>query len=263
VGPQLIQFYNDAYTPVLGLRHPSGLGQPAAQCWSEAWPTVGPLADAVMIEGVSTWNEQLQIVMTRNGWPEEVYMTFSYSPITDETGGIGGLFCACTEETQRVLSERRLRTLRALAEEAGQAGTVEQACKTAVTVLDRNGHDLPFTLVYLLDSDGSRAKLMAAQGDDSTLSADLALIEIASGKGAWPLHTVSRDGSAVDFELVNVGLNPVPSRIWPERVTRAVALPMTRPGQDRLAGFVIAGISLIVSIRRGPLRCADLAPFCE
>src|SRR5262245_32637371 len=137
-GPALIQLYNDAYTPVLGLRHPSGLGQPAAECWSEAWPTVGPLADAVMNEGASTWSERLQIVMTRNGWPEEVYMTFSYSPITNETGGIGGLFCACTEETQRVLAERRLSCLRALGDEAGQAVTVEQACQIAVDVLARD-----------------------------------------------------------------------------------------------------------------------------
>src|SRR5262245_3337910 len=120
-GRELIHFYNDAYLPVLGKRHPSALGRPAPQVWSEAWPLVGPQADAVMRDGKSHWNEQLLIVMTRNGYPEEVYMTFSYGPILDDDGKVGGVFCACTEETPRVLGSRRMATLRALADRSYQA----------------------------------------------------------------------------------------------------------------------------------------------
>ena len=113
-GRELRHFYNDAYIPVLGKGIPAALGRPAPEVWSEAWPMLGPQARAVMDEGRSSWNEEWLIVMTRNGYPEEVYMTFSYGPILDDAGEVGGIFCACTEETQRVLSRRRLGTLRAL-----------------------------------------------------------------------------------------------------------------------------------------------------
>lgn len=73
-GPELIHLYNDAYVPVLGQRHPEALGRPAPGVWSEAWPTVGPQAEAVMEEGRTYSNEELLIPMTRNGYPEEVYL---------------------------------------------------------------------------------------------------------------------------------------------------------------------------------------------
>ncbi len=156
-------FYNDAYAPVLGRRHPDALGRPAPEVWSEAWPTVGPQADAVMHEGRSYWNEELLIVMTRNGFPEQVHMTFSYGPILDDQGQMGGVFCACTEETQRVLS-RRLRTLRALADQPSQGKTPQDASRIAAQTLGENPHDLPFVLLYLLERDGHTATLAGSAG---------------------------------------------------------------------------------------------------
>src|SRR5687768_8216396 len=105
-GPQLINIYNDAYIPVLGKRHPSALGQPAQPTWREIWPVIGPQAEAVMQRGEATWNERVLLVMERHGYSEDTYFTWSYSPILDEAGQVGGLFCACTEETPRVLAER-------------------------------------------------------------------------------------------------------------------------------------------------------------
>ena len=108
-GERLINIYNDAYIPVLGKRHPIALGRPAKEIWHEIWPVVGPQADAVMLRGEATWNERVLLVMERHGYTEETYFTWSYSPIPDDAGtGIGGLFCACTEETQRVRAEERV-----------------------------------------------------------------------------------------------------------------------------------------------------------
>jgi PAS domain S-box-containing protein len=104
-GPQLINIYNDAYIPVLGKRHPQALGVPARGTWQEIWSVVGPQAEAVMQRGAATWNERVLLVMERHGYREDTYFTWSYSPILDESGRIGGLFCACTEETQRVRAE--------------------------------------------------------------------------------------------------------------------------------------------------------------
>ena len=105
-GPQHINIYNDAYIPILGKRHPQALGVPAQQTWHEIWPVVGPQADAVMLRGEATWNERVLLVMERHGYTEDTWFTWSYSPIPNDAGdGIGGLFCACTEETARVRAE--------------------------------------------------------------------------------------------------------------------------------------------------------------
>src|SRR4051812_27636358 len=105
-GPHLIYIYNDAHIPILGQRHPLAFGRPAQGTWAEIWPVVGPQAEAVMRRGESTWNERVKLVMERHGYTEDTWFTFSYSPIPDDEGGIGGLFCATMEDTPRVLAER-------------------------------------------------------------------------------------------------------------------------------------------------------------
>src|SRR5687768_14279024 len=105
-GPQLVNIYNDAYIPVLGAKHPEALGAPAQPTWREIWDVVGPQARAVMEDGEATWNERVLLVMQRHGYSEDTWFTWSYSPIWDESNAVAGLFCACTEETGRVLAER-------------------------------------------------------------------------------------------------------------------------------------------------------------
>src|SRR6185436_12081729 len=117
-GEAMINIYNDAYAPMLGKRHPEALGRSAFDVWADVWPVVGPQANAVMNEGKSSWNEELLLVMERNGFPEEAYFTFSYSPVLNDDGRPGGVFCAVTEDTARVLSERRMKTLRDLSAKA-------------------------------------------------------------------------------------------------------------------------------------------------
>ena len=105
-GPELINLYNDAYIPMLGKRHPEAFGRPARASWSDIWQVVGPQAEAVMQRGEATWNERVLLVMERHGYTEDTWFTWSYSPIPDGHGGIGGVFCACTEDTPRVRVER-------------------------------------------------------------------------------------------------------------------------------------------------------------
>lgn len=104
-GDELFNFYNDAYIPVLGKRHPDAFAKPSRPTWHEIWPVIGPQADAVMQRGEPSWNERVLLVMERNGYVEDTYFTWSYSAIRDDAGAIVGLFCACTEETQRVRAE--------------------------------------------------------------------------------------------------------------------------------------------------------------
>jgi hypothetical protein len=115
VGPELRVIYNDPYIPFLGERkHPSALGDTGREIWKEIWPAVGPMHDEVAA-GRSTSVEDFQMFFTRHLPREEVYVTFSYSPIfSSNSRAIDGVFCACIETTEKVVGARRLTTLRDL-----------------------------------------------------------------------------------------------------------------------------------------------------
>jgi PAS domain S-box-containing protein len=244
-GPELINFYNDAYIPVLGARHPAALGQPASRVWVEIWEVVGPQAEIVMRDGQATWNESILLVMERHGYTEETYFTFSYSPVTDEHGNVGGVFCACTEDTKRILGERRVRTLRALAERATQGKTAEDACAIAATVMRDNVYDLPFAFLYLRDDDGAKACL--AGSTITGTSANPAVIELAcEANGAWPLGEAAESGESQIINDLDTRFGPgvkLPGGAWPEAARQALVLPIAQPGQKRPSGFLIAGVS--------------------
>ncbi|WP_189211325.1 ATP-binding protein [Actinokineospora fastidiosa] len=149
-GPELVMIYNDAYRPILGAsKHPVALGAPGRAIWPEIWDVIGPMLRGVMAGEGATWSDDQLLLLDRNGFLEECYFTFSYSPIVDESGATGGVFCAVTETTEKLVGARRLATLGRLA--AGLVDTVspEQACARAVDVLTANRDDVPFAEVRL------------------------------------------------------------------------------------------------------------------
>ncbi len=109
-GEELVQFYNDAYRPSLGNegKHPGALGQKGEECWPEIWPVIKPLMDQVKDNGQSTWQEDQLIPIYRNGRLEDVYWTFSYSPVKDDQDKHGGILVVCVETTQKVLNTQAL-----------------------------------------------------------------------------------------------------------------------------------------------------------
>ena len=112
-GPELIQFYNDAYRQTMGPeRHPSALGQRGRECWDEIWDIIGPQIETVLAGRGATWHEDHLVPVTRHGRREDVWWTYSYSPIDDETrpGGVGGVLVVCNDVTER---HRLVETLRA------------------------------------------------------------------------------------------------------------------------------------------------------
>ncbi|HEY9426178.1 MAG TPA: PAS domain S-box protein [Gemmatimonadaceae bacterium] len=109
-GPELIQFYNDAYRPSLGAeRHPSALGARGRECWAEVWSTIGPRVERVMTRGMAVWDENHFLPITRDGRIDEAYWTYSYSPLRGDDGEIAGVMVVLQETTARVKTERRLR----------------------------------------------------------------------------------------------------------------------------------------------------------
>jgi signal transduction histidine kinase/ActR/RegA family two-component response regulator len=120
-GPDLIQFYNDAYRQTMGPeRHPQALGQPGRLCWEEIWPIIGPQIDMVMAGQGSTWNEDQLVPVTRHGQREDVWWTYGYSPIEDQDG-VQGVLVVCNDVTQQHLAKAKLEQMnQALLEQIGQ-----------------------------------------------------------------------------------------------------------------------------------------------
>ena len=109
-GTDLVQIYNDAYRPSLGLggRDRHALGARGKEFWPEIWTVIGPQIEAVMMRGESVWFEDAYIPIERNGKLEDVWWTYSYSPVRDDDGSVGGTLVVCQETTGRVQAEKRL-----------------------------------------------------------------------------------------------------------------------------------------------------------
>jgi len=127
-GPDLIQFYNDAYRQTLGPeRHPSALGQRGRDCWAEIWDIIGPQIDQVMSGGGATWNEDQLIPVTRHGRLEQVYWTYGYSPI-DQDDVVGGVLVVCRDVTKEHLAaaaQREREAELARVQQIGRIGGLE------------------------------------------------------------------------------------------------------------------------------------------
>src|SRR4051794_33776781 len=125
-GPELVMLYNDDYRPMLGGKHPVSLGQRGRECWPEIWHIIGPMLEGVLAGGEATRSEDLLLLLESNFYPEERYFSFSYSPIQDESGGVGGVFTPVKETTEKVIGERGRRTRRALPPPAPRAPGLPQ-----------------------------------------------------------------------------------------------------------------------------------------
>src|SRR5689334_23214644 len=111
-GPQLVMLYNDEYRPILGTeKHPAALGKAGQSVWPEIWDDIGPMLAQVTEEGRATRSRDLLLFMDRHGFTVETYFSFSYSPILDESGAVGGVFTPVIETSDQVFAERQLRCL--------------------------------------------------------------------------------------------------------------------------------------------------------
>src|SRR6188508_3257950 len=110
-GEELIKLYNDPYKAIVGGKHPWALGKPASEVWKDIWKDIDPMLQQVMHENEGTYVESQLLIMERNGYPEETYYTFSYTPIAGDSGSTEGMICANVDDTDRIISERQLKTL--------------------------------------------------------------------------------------------------------------------------------------------------------
>lgn len=237
-GPDVIFFYNDAYRPTLGIKHPA-LGQPTRVLWAEIWDDIKDRIETVYDKGEATWDRALLLLLERAGYPEETYHTFSYSPLMGDTGKVEGLFCAVSEETDRVISERRLATLRDLAAALATTDSSQSVWDAVAATLGNALQDLPFAMLYTFDDAASaRLSCKVAVPDGHAFSA--AAIK-ADSHVRWGLEEV-----AAGQEMVLTPLDmfaDVPMGSWEKAPVQAVTVPLAAHGTSRPLGFMVAGIN--------------------
>ena len=121
-GPELVQLYNDAYRPSFGAsgRHPHALGMRGRECWTDIWNAIAPQIEQVMSGGEATWHEDQYLPIERNGRLEDVWWTYSYSPVLDDDGSVGGTLVVCQETTRRILAELERERLKDATRDAEQ-----------------------------------------------------------------------------------------------------------------------------------------------
>ena len=229
-GPEFTQFYNDAYAPFIGAKHPA-IGEDIRVTLAEGWDALGPPIAHAMETLEASWLPGLLLRLERYGYVEETYFTVSHAPAFDDEGRVAGMHGVCTEVTGQILGERRQRLLHDLSLVGGQLGD-EHATVTAMChALEGDALDLPFAAVYLSVPGEPGFHRVAATGCDAARLPGVV-------------------GGAADLDGLVESLE-VTGGPFGDRVTDAVVLPLTASRDGEPLGLLFAG------------RSPNLAPGAE
>jgi signal transduction histidine kinase/CheY-like chemotaxis protein len=220
-GRDLVNLYNDGFLPILGEKHPSAMGQRAEQCWSEAWSIVGPQLTRVL-GGESIFHEEVLVPIARGGLLEDAWWNYSYSPLFDDAGDVGGVLVVCTEMTNEVVVRRRL----------------EAVSRSKDEFLATVSHELRTPLTAIL----GWARLLADETDLARLNRGITIIErnaVAQGKIIEDILDMARIISGkLQLSLTSVDLasmiHSVVDSVRPAAVAKELALDVQIDVEDRL-----------------------------
>jgi PAS domain S-box-containing protein len=242
-GPDRIQIYNDGYWPICGEKHPKSMGQDYKECWFSAWEVIGEHFEMALL-GQTRFLENQRMFLDRYGYLEETFFTFSFSPIRDESGGVGGLFHPVTELTQQTLSERRLNIVRTLADRTADAETVESATKSIVEALREFEFDLPFVALYTLNPTQNVANLASVSGVEpgSTIAPLTVDINIES-QNNWPLGAAKKEPKFLKVDKIGERFGEFSCLPYPEAPHSALIFPIYLSSSAEPYAFFIAGVS--------------------
>jgi len=238
-GRDLCQIYNDATIPIMGRKHPTAMGQPVAETWAEIWEYLEPVLREVWQTGRPRTIRSNRFLIDRNGFLEEMFVDITYSVVRDDHGDVGGILSTSIEVTDRVLGERRLRTLRALDAAALSASSDAEVFRSAMDTLGQNPHDIPFAALYALEQ-GSAVRVGATGihegGHDFPARVELG--EESVSDAGWPLSRalIAGEGALVEDLEARFG-----GRFGPVRA--ALVLPARWEAQQPPYGALVVGLS--------------------
>ena len=238
-GPDYTMLYNDAYGTVVGSKHPGAIGRSCREVLAEAWDFIGPRFDAVYREGqsISTLSHQM-FTFHRRGYLEECYFAFSYSPVPDDDGEVGGVLTNALDMTDRVVEDRRKQVLRDLASRVTQARNEEEVWRISSETLGQNPTSAPFAFLYEYKPASREARLagVSLQIDD-TLHPPLIDCDANS---TWRLYaSLTEDHLVLPLGDRASGIS-IPG--WPTPLRDATVLPIRLSERSEAAGFLVLGL---------------------
>ena len=192
---------------------------------------------------MASYIENQRMFLDRHGYLEETFFTFSFSPIRDESGQVGGLFHPVTEQTAKILSERRTHGLRELAARSSRAKAVADVFALATYALAEQALDLPFVLFYAIDEAGACADLVAQAGMEPATIASPRKISLRGRSGPWLFAESLLSGGVSVVENADAILAAVACGPYPEPPKTVVMLPILSPGSEMAAAVLVAGTS--------------------
>jgi len=240
-GADLTFFCNDAYLPTTGSKRDWVLGARSDVVWAEIWPDIGPRIRRVLETGESTWDEALLLYLERNGFVEETYHTFSYSPLQDDLGETVGMLCVVAEVTDRVIGERQLDFLRELSAHLSTTSTREEVIDSFSACLGVGAPDVPFGLVYLRGQDDDDLHLAANVGLERNTATTPSRAAFDDPKGPWPFSS-----AAVSAQRVSVppeAVSALPLRHWQSPPSAALVAPVIISDGRPPVGYFVAGLN--------------------
>lgn len=238
-GPDYTMLYNDAYGVVVGNKHPGALGRSCRDVLAEAWDFIGPRFDTVFTQGqpISTLTHQL-FTFHRNNYLEECYFAFSYSPIPDDNGDVGGVLTNALDMTERVIEDRRRQVLRDLASRTAEARNEEEVWRMSAETLGQNRSSAPFAFLYEYLPGERLARLASV-----SVETDDALHPVLVGCNSESLW---RFNAAVTDECLVVELGERASALsipdWPFPPEKATVVPIRLRQYSEPTGFLVLGI---------------------
>jgi PAS domain S-box-containing protein len=242
-GEDLLYLYNDPYKSIIGGKHPRALARPTKEVWREIWPDIGPMLATAMGGDEGTYVEAQLLIMERSGYPEETYYTFSYSPIPDDQGRPGGIICANTDDTRRVIGERQLALLHELAGAGRGSQTLTQVIEKTTLALATNPRDLPFAAIYFAEQDGKNLSLVGwtPLGRPHPVFPERVDINEAT---PWTLAEVVTDQTLrlVDDLEARFAVS-FPSGAWDKAPQQAAIIPIPSRGETGRPGVLVAGLN--------------------
>ena len=238
-GPDYTMLYNDAYGVVVGTKHPGALGRSCREVLAEAWDFIGPRFDTVYQKGqlIGTLSHQL-FTFHRNNYLEECYFAFSYSPLPDDNGDVGGVLTNALDMTERVVEDRRRQVLRDLASRVAQARNEEDVWRVSAETLGQNPTSVPFAFLYKYEPGKQKASLASVSSETSD-SLHPPIVD-CNAENIWQLHTALTE----DCLLVSLGARGSELSIpgWPSHPRDATVLPIRLRERGEATGFLVLGI---------------------
>lgn len=241
-GPEHLALYNNAFcSTIVGANHPSALAQPAAAIWPEIFDLIGPHMEKCLRTGATLGADDILFPMSRAGFVEECYISFSYAPLINEFDQIEGVFATLVDTSTRVIDERRLRTLQSLGSSGRHGNCVKSTLAITAETISHNPNDIPFASIYLWDEQRGEARLCALSNIQEGTPVSPTIVRCGERGPLAELTESGDDGPVVSkVECALAIPRDAPWRVSPRHMVR---LRISSRGENAPEGFMIAGVN--------------------